>query len=144
MSALIEAIARAKGRGELGPLVQAIPYAHFIGMSATIEQDGGLVARMSPHASNIGNPALPALHGGTIGALLESVSIFELVWRLDTERLPKTINVTIDYLRSGKLVVTHARAAITRRGSRVANVDAVAWQEDVNDPIARAFVHFLL
>jgi uncharacterized protein (TIGR00369 family) len=143
VSALVDAIARAKARGELGQLVDAIPYARFIGMSVTLEDDR-LVARMVPLDRNIGNAALPALHGGTIGALLESVAIFELVWRLETARLPRTINVTVDYLRSGKPVDTFARAEIARQGRRVANVDAIAWQDDPESPIARAFGHFLL
>jgi uncharacterized protein (TIGR00369 family) len=143
MSTVLDGITRAKASGDPSRLVEAIPYARFVGMSATLEA-GTIVARMAPLEHNIGNPALPALHGGTIGALLESVSIFELIWRLDTARLPKTINLTVDYLRSGKPNVTFARAEITRQGRRVANVDAVAWQEDPDDPIARAFVHFLL
>lgn len=143
MSALLDAITQAKARGELGRLVEAIPYASFIGMSVASNEDR-LVARMEPRVENIGNAALPALHGGTIGALLESVAIFELVWRVETVRLPRTINITVDYLRSGKPVATYARAEITRQGRRVANVDAFAWQDDPGDPIARAFAHFLL
>ena len=57
----------------------------------------------------IGNPALPALHGGTLGALLESAAIFELLWRAETIVLPKTITLTVDYLRSGA-PGRHARA----------------------------------
>jgi uncharacterized protein (TIGR00369 family) len=143
MSAILDAITQAKARGELGQLVGAIPYARFIGMSVEVEGEG-LVAKMAVLERNVGNAALPALHGGTIAALLESVSIFELIWRVETARLPKTINLTIDYLRSGKPALTFARAEITRHGRRVANVDAVAWQDDPADPIARAFAHFLL
>ena len=58
--------------------------------------------------------------------------------------MPKTINITVDYLRSARLVDTHARAMITKHGRRVANVQVRAWQGDESKPIAAAHAHFLL
>jgi acyl-coenzyme A thioesterase PaaI-like protein len=58
--------------------------------------------------------------------------------------LPKTINITIDYLRSGRTVDTFARGVITRHGRRVANVRVEAWQDDPERPIAIAYAHFLI
>jgi acyl-coenzyme A thioesterase PaaI-like protein len=45
---------------------------------------------------------------------------------------------------AGKPVDTHAAAVITKRGRRVINVRAEAWQEDRARPIATAFSHFLV
>ena len=92
----------------------------------------------------IGNPALPALHGGTLGALLESSAIFELLWRAETIVLPKTITLTVDYLRSGGPHDTHARSIVTRHGRRVANVRVEAWQTDRATPVATAHAIFLV
>ena len=92
----------------------------------------------------IGNPALPALHGGTVGALLESAAIFELLVRAETVVLPKTITLTVDYLRSGRPQDTHARAFVTRQGRRVTNVRVEAWQEDRGKLIAAAAAIFLV
>jgi acyl-coenzyme A thioesterase PaaI-like protein len=92
----------------------------------------------------IGNPALPALHGGTLGALLESAAIFELLCRSETVVLPKTITLTVDYLRSGAPVDTHARGVVTRQGRRVANVRMEAWQADRHKPVATAHAVFLV
>ena len=92
----------------------------------------------------IGNPTLPALHGGTLGALLESAAIFELLWRAETIVLPKTITITVDYLRSGGPVDTHARGVITRHGRRVANVRVEAWQADRATPVATAHANLLV
>jgi uncharacterized protein (TIGR00369 family) len=140
---LVEAIERAKASGEFHRLVEAIPYAQFLGISVALENTE-LTATLTQRDRNIGNAALPALHGGTIGALLESVAIFEVIYRAETVRLPKTITLTVDYLRSGKPVDTYARAEVTRHGRRVANVRAVAWQDDAAAPIATASVHLLL
>jgi acyl-coenzyme A thioesterase PaaI-like protein len=99
---------------------------------------------MRASQSLIGNPILPAIHGGTVGALLESAAIFKLVWEIRSIAVPKTINITVDYLRSARVVDTHARAIITKHGRRVANVQVRAWQADEAKPVAAAHAHFLL
>jgi acyl-coenzyme A thioesterase PaaI-like protein len=58
--------------------------------------------------------------------------------------VPKTINITVDYLRSARVADTYARAVITKHGRRVANVQVRAWQGDESRPIAAAHAHFLL
>lgn len=132
---------RASGRFEL--LFEAIPYARMLGLTASIE-DGVLVTRMPPSERIIGNPLLPALHGGTVGALMESAAILELLRQVDTPGMPKIVNLTVDYLRSARVVDTAARAEVTRHGRRVANVQVRAWQETPEKPIAIAHAHFLL
>src|SRR5205823_11829322 len=133
---LVERLAACKAAGDLTGVIEVIPYARWLGLSGAEDADGALTVTMkfAPHL--IGNPALPALHGGTLGALLESAAIFELLWQSETIVLPKTITITVDYLRSAATVDTHARGNITRHGRRVANVDVVAWQDDRARPIA--------
>jgi acyl-coenzyme A thioesterase PaaI-like protein len=86
---------------------------------------------------------LPAIHGGVISALLESTAIFQLMWETEAIMLPKTITLTVDFLRSGRAVDTFARGLLTRQGRRVANVRVEAWQDDRDRPIAVASAHFL-
>jgi uncharacterized protein (TIGR00369 family) len=92
----------------------------------------------------VGNPMLPALHGGTLGALLESAAIFELIYRAETALLPKTITLTIDYLRSAGAKDTFACGSVTRHGRRVANVRVEAWQDDRRTPVVTAHAVFLV
>ncbi len=96
------------------------------------------------HEELIGNPLLPALHGGAIGAFLELTALLQLIAEIEDSSLPKPINISIDFLRSGKPVDTFGRAVITKRGRRVANVQAEAWQEERSNPIASAHGHFLI
>lgn len=142
MAAVLAAVEHARKTGDPKPLVEAVPYAGFIGMTMR-PVDGQRVATMEARPSNIGNATLPALHGGTIGALLESAAAFEVAMQAEAITLPKTITLTIDYLRSARVSDTHAVAEITRQGRRVASVTAVAWQEDRSRPIATAVVHLL-
>jgi acyl-coenzyme A thioesterase PaaI-like protein len=136
-------LADAKRSGDYQALLDAVPYSQFLGLTARMEGDE-LITTMRYADHLIGNPALPALHGGTLGALLESAAIFELLWRAETIVLPKTITITIDYLRSGGPVDTHARGIVTRHGRRVTNVRVEAWQADRNGPVATAHAIFLV
>jgi acyl-coenzyme A thioesterase PaaI-like protein len=140
---LVDQFIQAKAAGDFQALFDLVPYSKFLGLSAAL-QDGELITTMKFSQHLIGNPALPALHGGTLGALMESAAIFELLWRAETIVLPKTITLTIDYLRSGAPVDTHARSIVTRHGRRVANVRVEAWQTDRATPVATAHAIFLV
>jgi acyl-coenzyme A thioesterase PaaI-like protein len=140
---LVELIADAKVRGEPERLSELIPYCRWMGISVT-HVAGELLGLMTYSDMLIGNAALPALHGGTLGALMESTAIFQLLWDAETVVLPKTIDITVDYLRSGRPVDSWAKAILTRQGRRVANVRVEAWQEDRARPIAIAHGHFLI
>lgn len=137
MTRAFDRIRQAKQSGDFRALAEEIPYNRFLGFTVE-EKDGELVGlmRFLPHL--IGNPTLPALHGGTIGALLESTAIFQAVWQSETVFLPKTITITFDYLRPGRPADVHARALVTRQGRRVVNVRVEAWQDDPARPIATA------
>lgn len=128
---------------DIDALMQAIPYARFLGI--TIDQRGNEITTVLHFSQKlIGNPILPALHGGVIGAFLETTAIAQLAFETGAGPLPKPIGLTFDYLRSGKPVDTYGRAEITKQGRRVATVRAEAWQEDRARPIAAAHGHFLL
>lgn len=129
---------------DLAAVVAEIPYAQFLGL--TVDKKGNEITTVMKFADHlIGNPVLPALHGGTIGALMETTAIIQLAYETSgIENLPKPVDITIDYLRSGRPVDTYARAKITKQGRRVANVHVEAWQEDRSRPIAAAHGHFLI
>lgn len=140
---LVETMAAAKAAKDYQRLIDAVPYASWLGLTAAVE-GGELITTLRYSDHLIGNPTLPALHGGTLGALLESAAIFELLWCAETVVLPKTITLTIDYLRSGAAVDTHARGIVTRQGRRITNVRMEAWQADRSAPVATAHAIFLV
>lgn len=128
---------------DLNAFIEGIPYARFLGIS--VDQKGNEITTvMTFEHKLIGNPILPALHGGAIGAFLEMTAIIQLAFETGIAAVPKPIGLTIDYLRSGKPLDTYGRARITKQGRRVATVHAEAWQEDRTRPIATAHGHFLL
>lgn len=139
----MQLIERARTTSDWNALVDAVPYARFLGVSVE-ETDGALVGRMRFAEHLVGNPTLPALHGGTLSALLELAAQFEVLYRAESVVLPKTITVTVDFLRPGKPQDTFVRAKLWKQGRRVTTLHAHAWQEDEAKPIASATVHLLV
>ena len=127
--------------------IAEIPYARFLGL--TLELSGDEMTAVLPFQERlIGNPVIPAIHGGVLGALMEMTALAQLAITLRaTGRgggYAKPIDVTVEYLRSGRAVDTFARALIKRMGRRIANVHVEAWQEERDAPIAALHGHFLL
>lgn len=124
-------------------LLDSIPYARLLGLRS--ERAGDELTVVMPFAPQlIGNPLLPALHGGATAAFLEMTATAQLAILEPRARLPRPINVTVAYLRSGRPLDTFARARINKAGKRIANVHVEAWQEERGQPIAMLHAHFLL
>ena len=140
---LVNLVERCRRESDFDPFFESIPFARYLGIRAHMEA-GILVTTLAFRERNIGNPALPALHGGVIGSLLETAAILQLLWEHETDKIPKTINLTVDYLRPGAPRDTFARGVISKQGRRVANVSVESWQEHPEMPIASANCHFLL
>ena len=142
----MELLERARAQGakvDLQQLIDAIPYCRFLGIE--VDRKGSeLTMILRFDRKLIGNPMLPALHGGVIGAFLETTAIAQLILETEASELPKPVDINIDYLRSGKPVDTYARAEITKHGRRVCNVRAEAWQDEHTRPIAALHGHFLI
>jgi uncharacterized protein (TIGR00369 family) len=116
------------------------PFARFLGIR--IGADGALVMPFSQRI--IGNPMLPAIHGGMTGAFLETAAIVGVTQELGVASPPKPIGLTVNYLRSGRALDSHARVSIVKQGRRIVAFEAQAWQDDPAKPIASAYGHFML
>ncbi|MCR9150193.1 MAG: PaaI family thioesterase [Rhodobacteraceae bacterium] len=145
----------------LNALVHGVPYIQFLGIE--FDRRGDELTAILPFDEKlIGNPFLPALHGGVTAAFLEVTAIIGLSWSLWWEemesgridpaaldpaqmpRLPKTIDFTIDYLRSGLPRDAYARARVNRSGRRYASVHVEAWQDNRARLFAQGTGHFLM
>lgn len=145
----------------LSALVHGVPYINFMGIEFDRRGDE-LTAVMPFSESLIGNPMLPAIHGGAISGFLEVTAVIGLSWAMiwdemergerDVEELlkghlpslPKTIDFTVDYLRSGLPRDAYARAQVNRSGRRYASVHVEAWQDNRARAFAQAAGHFLM
>ena len=121
-------------------LLDAWPYARWLGMRLET-QDGAPIAVLPFAERLIGNPILPALHGGVVASFLELAALA----RLDLEgRRARTIDITVDYLRPVRPVTVYADARLVKVGRRAANVAVEAWQDDRESPVAALRGHFMI
>ncbi|HZC16056.1 MAG TPA: PaaI family thioesterase [Caulobacteraceae bacterium] len=121
-------------------LLDAWPYARFLGVRLDAGESGPIA--VLPFAQRlIGNPVLPALHGGAVASFLELAALA----KLDAEgRQARTIDITVDYLRPARPITTFAEARILKLGRRAANLSVEAWQDDRTSPVAALRGHFLI
>jgi uncharacterized protein (TIGR00369 family) len=127
----------------LDAFLQKVPYVRFLGMR--VELAGDEMTAVLPFAQHlIGNPMIPALHGGVMGAFLEMTALAQLSLAQPARRAPKTIDITVEYLKPARAQDTFARAILRKVGRRVANVQVEAWQETRSQPVAGMTGHFLL
>jgi len=119
------------------------PYARSLGL--IVEPGEVAPTYLMPFEHRVvGRPGF--LHGGALGGLLEMAAIGALLQALEGEgeaRI-KPVNVTVDYMRGGRDKPTRARGSVTRLGNRIANVEAVAWQDEEDRPIAAARMNYLI
>ena len=128
---------------QLQGFLERTPYVRFLGFKA--ELDGDTLTGVLPFSQHlVGNTMIPALHGGVIGAFLEMTALAQLSIAEPAKRVPKTIDITIEYLRPARAVETYGRAILRKVGRRVANVQVEAWQESRAKPVAGMTGHFLL
>jgi acyl-coenzyme A thioesterase PaaI-like protein len=143
MTPLHDVLSAARASGDWNPLLAWMPYAQFLNMRIQIEGDQFRSA-LPFHDKLIGNPQLPALHGGAIGGFLECTGMFYLLWHMESSELPKIIDFSIEFLRTGRAEATHASVVMVKQGQRVANVRVQAWQSDADKPIAIGHGNFML
>ncbi|MDG1082048.1 MAG: PaaI family thioesterase [Porticoccaceae bacterium] len=138
-----ERVGAARQECDPQSLLDMIPYAAFIGAQAKVD-DQRLLYWLDKRASNIGNPSLPAIHGGVIGGFLELAAAIEIIYSLDVAEVPKVVDFSLDYLRPGRYKTIYASCKVMRQGKKLVNVSAKAWQDDEQTPIATARCHFLI
>ncbi|HLV76351.1 MAG TPA: PaaI family thioesterase [Marinobacter sp.] len=136
-------LSHTRETGDFTRMLEAVPYAKWVGLQCERFGDD-LIFRLPRKDENLGNPILPAIHGGVIGGFMELSAAIYLMMSQDTFRIPRIVDFSLDYLRAGLNRETYAECHLTRQGNRVANVMVTAWQKSRAQPIATARAHFLL
>jgi uncharacterized protein (TIGR00369 family) len=146
MSDFINRFNQLRDERDFVGIIDAIPYARLMGVEFGLSGDseGDLLFSLPFAERNVGNTALPALHGGLIGGFLENAALIHLMWNRESLEAPKIVDFSLDYLRPGRPQTLFARCEITKQGKRVAHVLIEAWQDSQDKPVAVARAHFLL
>lgn len=121
-----------------------VPFAQTLGFRCDIRGDE-MTAILPGDDKLIGNVGIRAIHGGAMGAFLELTAMSQVFLVTQLERPPRPIDLTIDYLRSGRGGEdVYARASLVKLGSRMATVRAEAWQTEKAKPVAALRAQFLV
>jgi acyl-coenzyme A thioesterase PaaI-like protein len=105
---LNQRVSLAHESGDYDALISLMPYAKLLGMQC-VRLGEDMVFRLPAHRDNIGNPMLPALHGGVIAGFMEHAAMLHLLMFMGMPHLPKIIDFSIDYLRAGHYRDTYAQ-----------------------------------
>ncbi len=121
--------------------IERVPYARTLGIQM-LDEDGCFL--LPARKSNIGNPTLPALHGGAIAGFMELSAMIHVLAQSGGESTPKIVDFAVDYVRAGKFTETYSRCELVFFGRKMINVSISAWQDDPLQPIAKARAQFLV
>lgn len=113
----------------LDGLIRHPPFHQWLGVKATVVEQDHVVLSLPPNPEFVGNPFVPAVHGGIVAALIDLAGGAALFVRL---KFPTpTIDMRVDYLRpaiAGKPL--HAEARVKSLGKTVAFVDVDVTDDD--------------
>ena len=113
----------------LDGLIRHPPFHQWMGVTATAVERGRVVLSIPPNPDFVGNPFIPAVHGGIVAALIDLAGGAALFAEL---KFPTpTIDMRVDYLRpaiAGKRLDAEAR--VKSLGKTVAFVDIDVTDED--------------
>ena len=116
-----------------------IPFNAFLGMKVTLMNDGEAEMMITARPELTGDPFRPALHGGVLSSLADTVDGLAVFTKVGRTHIASTVDLRIDYLRPGQVDLNiYARAKVLRVGNRVAATHTVVYQEDIDRPIATA------
>lgn len=129
----------------LNDFLRTMPYVRRLEIEVLEIKENGLLCFMPFRDYLVGNPYLPAIHGGAIASFLETSAIATANWsadRLGQSDIALPISVTFDYLRSAAAEDLFAQAHIVKQGRRLAQISCLAYQRDADKPVTALHASF--
>ncbi len=126
-------------------MIGTIPHMSAVGLDLISMDDSGVVAKIPHRQEFVGDPDTGVVHGGIVTVLLDSLSGMCVVPKLPDGKMVVTLDLRIDYLKpavSGQDLHAHAHCYKTTRN--IAFTRAIAYQGDVDNPIAHASGSFMM
>lgn len=143
MSKLSSACEQARADNKPVLIIEQIPYAKLLGIEA-LNMGEELFFVLPPANSNVGNPTLPALHGGALGGFLELSASMHLMMNLPTQVIPKVVDISVDFVRPGRMENLYSLCTVVRQGRKLVNVSVNCWHKHRDESVATARAHFLV
>jgi uncharacterized protein (TIGR00369 family) len=118
---------------------EGIPFNQFLGFKVMDLQPGTARIEVPIRPEFIGDVLRPALHGGLISTLADTVGGVAAFTQMTPDQRASTVDMRVDYLRPGLVdrpLIGEGR--VLRMGNRVAVTEMHIHQGNIDEPIARA------
>jgi uncharacterized protein (TIGR00369 family) len=117
---------------------EGIPFNQFLGFKVVDLNEGYARIDVPTRPEFIGDVFRPALHGGIISTLADTVGGIAAFTRLERNQRVSTVDMRIDYLRPASVEKTLVgEGRVLRLGNRVAVTEMLVHQGDPEMPVAR-------
>jgi uncharacterized protein (TIGR00369 family) len=126
-------------------MVKGIPWNAALGFVVEDVAEGLSLIRLPYRPELTGNPATGALHGGVVTSLLDAACGQAVFLKVQRMARVATLDLRIDYLKPATPPRdVRARAECYKVTRQVAFVRALAYHDDLADPIAAAAGTFMI
>lgn len=114
-----------------------IPFNRLLGMRCLEIGDGVVRVELPFRPELVGNPEIPALHGGAISSTMDTTGGLAVWAQARPMDRVSTIDLRVDYLRPGRAESLIVVARVVRLGNRVGVAELRAFHPGAEDrPVA--------
>jgi uncharacterized protein (TIGR00369 family) len=111
---------------------ELIPFNRFLGIRAREVRRGFVRLELAFRPEFIGNPVIPALHGGVLSTLIDTCGGAAVWTEIEAGDRVATVDLRVDYLRPGPTRDLACEGSVLRSGNRVGVADMRVFA--VDDP----------
>lgn len=116
---------------------EVIPFNRFLGVEVAEVEEGRVRLELPFRDEFIGNPEMPALHGGVVSMLLDTAGGAAVWTRLEPTDRVSTVDLRVDYLRPARAERLAAVGSVVRLGNRVGVAELRAFHPGSDEePVA--------
>lgn len=121
------------------------PHMAAVGLDLLSMDESGMVGKIPYKSEFVGDPETGVVHGGVVTVLLDSLSGMCILPVLERMMMVATLDLRIDYLKPAvPRLDIFARVHCYKTTRNIAFTRGVAYQSDIDDPIAHATGSFML
>lgn len=125
-------------------VLNALRQCRVMGMTVESIEDRTLTIALPYSEKIVGNPYTGVIHGGALTTLLDTTCGMSLVVAMQELVIAPTLDLRIDYMTSAQPDKTvFARAEVFRSTKHVLFCKGIAYQDDINKPIAHCIATFM-